>query len=173
MEIPKERVNKILFIKGVYIRDCLNINELYESNIMQSLNPVEIKPSILYITIPSVFVGIKSWIKKTNIYCHYCTRKFDSVPKFIPKSIEYNMDEYYIPTEGCFCTFNCCVSYIDLFYPKINDNINKKNMLYLLYKIYHGNLPTLILPSPSKFLLKKYGGNLTNEEYDNNIPKIS
>ncbi len=172
MDIPKDRVNKILFIKGVFIKDCLNINDLYENTILNSLKSVGHVEIIQYIKIPSVFTGVKSWIKKTNIHCHYCSRTFDFIPKFIPKSIEFNMNEYYIPTEGCFCTFNCGISYIDLFYPKMNDNINKKKMLNLLYKIYNGILPVAILPAPSKYMLQKYGGDLTDLEYGDLMPKI-
>ena len=77
--------------------------------------------------------------------------------------------EYYI-TEGVFCSFNCCLSYI---------NLNKYNPIYFLSKTY---LITIfetmfkqefnVIEAPSWKLLKNYGGNMSIDEFRENFYKI-
>jgi hypothetical protein len=76
--------------------------------------------------------------------------------------------DYYL-TDGIFCSFNCCLAFI---------NENKSNQLYkkseyLLYKLFNKLFNNLeINPASSWRLLKNYGGFLSIEEYRNNFNKI-
>jgi hypothetical protein len=171
MDIVDYSSPKVLFIKGVFIKDCIPIDDLFDEQIMNQVDddPLEIST---FIPLPTIFNGMKSWPDKTNIRCFYCDRTFDSIPVFIPKTIEISKEGYMMATEGCFCTFNCAVSHIKLYYPKIHDELNKKNMLKLLYKVFHKKTVSDIEKSPSKYEMRQYGGDINNQEYGKLIPKI-
>ena len=74
-------------------------------------------------------------------------------------------------TDGIFCSFNCCMSYI---------NDNKQNSLYdmsemLLLKMYNTIYPksiTNIEYAPSWKMLTEYGGNLDIIQFRNSFNKI-
>lgn len=172
MDIIEFPVPKVLFIKGVFRKDCVPIDDLFDEQIMDQISyePIEINN---YTPLPPIFYNMKTWPKKTSLRCYYCDRNFDNTPVFIPKTIEPSKDGYTMATEGCFGTFNCAAAYIDLYYHKIHDKLNKKNMLKLLYKVFTGNTTTEILSSPSKYIMLHYGGNLSNQEYGKLIPKIN
>jgi hypothetical protein len=86
---------------------------------------------------------------------------------------EYNGREYMLPMKyvdnifysiGSFCSFNCIAKYLV-------DNYNGKELSYLysLLNIYYNiSISTVgnhVKPAASKFTLKKYGGDLTIDEY--------
>ena len=81
------------------------------------------------------------------------------------------MEREYYEVDGFFCSFNCCLSFI---------NENKFNSIYkhsknLLKKIYFDifkTYPEILYPAPSWRLLKDYGGKLTIEEYRKTLNKI-
>lgn len=74
-------------------------------------------------------------------------------------------------TEGVFCSFNCCMAYIDQ---------NSKNRKYslsktLLYKLYHdfnGYIPSSIVPAPDWKILQSYGGYMNIEEFRNSFQNL-
>lgn len=171
MDIVEFKTPKVLFIKGVFIKDCVPVDDLFDEQIMDQArdDPIEINS---FTPLPTLFTGLDEWPDKTNLRCYYCDRVTDNTPVFVPKTIEPSKNGYIMATEGSFCTFNCAVHYIDFYYPKIHDNLNKKNMLKLLYKVFYGKTVTEILKSPSKYDMVCYGGNLTQKEYEKLIPKI-
>ena len=77
---------------------------------------------------------------------------------------------YYL-TDGIFCSFNCCMAYIE---------DNKHNSLYdisemLLLKLYHDIYPTKVVcidEAPHWRKLKEYGGDLTIEQFRDSFNKI-
>jgi hypothetical protein len=79
--------------------------------------------------------------------------------------------ECYYETDGIFCSFNCCQSWI-------NDNKHRSvydNSTCLLRKMYNditGNIIDYIKPAPSWRLLDKYGGKLSVREFRNNFNKF-
>ena len=158
----------VLFIKGVFIKDCVPIDDMFDARILERAKdePVFVDA---FTPLPTIFHGFETWPKSTNIRCYYCDRTFETVPIFIPKTIEYSI-KYTIATEGCFCTFNCAIRHIDLYYIKIHDNLNKKNMLKLLYRIRYGNQVSEIPPAPSKYEMMCYGGELSQQEYGKKMP---
>ena len=82
------------------------------------------------------------------------------------------IEKNYYETDGVFCSFNCCFSFIEE---------NKKNPIYqhstfLLMKIYSEifkEFPVNINPAPSWRLLKNYGGNLDIDEFRSKFTIIS
>ena len=82
------------------------------------------------------------------------------------------IDRNYYETDGIFCSFNCCLSFIES---------NKKeplysNSTYLLFKIYNDifidqDIPQLT-PAPNWRLLKDYGGSMDIEEFRATFSKI-
>lgn len=78
--------------------------------------------------------------------------------------------DYYL-TDGIFCSFNCCMAYIE---------DNKHNSMYamsemLLLKMYHDIYPTRVTEideAPHWRKLKQYGGDLTIEEFRDSFNKI-
>lgn len=87
------------------------------------------------------------------------------------ENTEYSLEkcEFYT-TEGIFCSFNCCLAYI---------NLNKHNPIYTLSKTYLITIfETLfkqefnVVEAPSWKLLKNYGGNLSVDEFRENFYKI-
>ncbi len=80
-------------------------------------------------------------------------------------------DSYYYETDGIFCSFNCCLAFI---------NDNYRNNLYsdskfLLAKIYMElfDHEFNIKPAFSWRLLKQYGGEMSIEEFRDNLYKIN
>lgn len=172
MSIKEHKFIKILFIKGVFIKDCMPSDDIFEKQIIEQLNYNT--PYIdIYNKIPLIFTSLDTWIKKTNLNCWNCCLEFDSIPVFIPKIIEPSVyDEYNISTYGCFCSFSCAMAHNNIYNKKICDNIHVKNMLLFLYKIYNKKSVREIIASPSKFQMTQYGGNLEKIQYKNEIIKI-
>lgn len=83
-------------------------------------------------------------------------------------SNETFMSDYY-ETDGVFCSFNCCLSFI-------NDNIHNptykfsKSLLMKMYAdIFNPKQPFKIFPAPDWKLLKEYGGCLDIESFRKSI----
>jgi hypothetical protein len=81
------------------------------------------------------------------------------------------LDKNYYQTDGIFCSFNCCMAYIE---------DNKHNSMYtmsemLLLKMYHDIYPTRVVSideAPHWRKLKQYGGDLTIEQFRDSFNKI-
>ena len=67
--------NKILFIKGVFLKNCTRIDEIFEEQITEHLNYQE---EIVYQSVPTSFNGLDSWVQKTNVRCWYCDLNFQN-----------------------------------------------------------------------------------------------
>ena len=76
-----------------------------------------------------------------------------------------NIKDYYL-TDGCFCSFNCTLSFIkdnhhNLFYK------DSQSLLYTLYYQVIGKKASKLNPAPHWRLLKDFGGHLSIDEYRN------
>ena len=90
---------------------------------------------------------------------------------------EFNNNRWGIPTKivkenfhiyGCFCSPNCAAAYLFNMYKDTDDIWNKYSLLNFMYNsIYDKDISVKL--SPSKLLLKKYGGTLTISEYRSNL----
>ena len=65
---------------------------------------------------------------KTHIHCYWCKHSFDTNPIGCP--IKFNKNNSFT-TDGIFCSFNCCLSYI---------NDNKHKSLYNMSLTYLTNM---------------------------------
>lgn len=80
-------------------------------------------------------------------------------------TIEHN--DCYV-TDGIFCSFNCCLAYI-------NDNNrdstykHSKQLLFKLYYTIHNNQDVNITPAPHWRKLIEYGGDLTIKQFRDNF----
>ena len=114
MNIKEYKIPKILFLRGVFIKDCIPLDDIFERQLIEQLN-IE-NPIVTYNDFPSIFTNLNSWIKKTNLKCWYCDLNFDNMPVFIPKVIEHSglNTDYNISSYGCFCSFCCATEYTNL-----------------------------------------------------------
>jgi hypothetical protein len=175
MDIVEYQSPKILFIKNVFINDCILMDDLMEQKLMDEANETAETKQIddKFTKLPTIFTDIKSWPKRTDILCWNCDRTFAECPIFIPKTMEPNtianaataIGKYNISTEGCFCSFNCALAHILTYYPKMHEQINKIGMLRLLFKEFYGFQPKDIIPAPDRFKMIQYNGNLSSSEY--------
>ena len=117
----------------------------------------------------------KIWDKLTQLYinlhtnnitdkrsaCFWCTYDFDNPPIYIPKFELNNTYQCY----GCFCSPECSVSYLFNEHIDISTRVERYSLLNHIYcKIY--NYDKNIKPAPNPYyLLEKYNGNLTIQEY--------
>lgn len=93
-----------------------------------------------------------------NISCWWCKHEFCTPAVSLPES--YYDRKYY--TIGCFCSYNCALSFnLDLSDDKTWLRTSLLNKLY--YDTYNEN--SKIVPAPSWFILKKFGGILDIEDY--------
>jgi hypothetical protein len=187
--IKCEKVSKILFIRGVYKRDCLS-DDIFEKKILEnSINDAAIVSTdtsistpidvnfVNYEKMPSTFNNIDTWKKKTNIKCWCCTLSFDTVPIFIPKVIEpitlknkverekITKQQFSISVYGNFCSFGCAYHYIETHNFNISDKIESINKLKLLHKLFYNTKLKDIGFYPDPYQLAQYGGTLTEVEF--------
>lgn len=132
--------------------------------------------------------------KLNNDYnCFWCRNSFDNLSigcplSHVPDTTEYsytsviNSNIYKIKeetdtksnsyiTDGAFCSFNCCMAYIDE---------NKKDTLYryskqLLLKMYNDMFDTKttsISKAPHWRMLNEYGGNLSIDDFRSSFDRI-
>jgi hypothetical protein len=103
-----------------------------------------------------------TWVNQTNIRCWWCCYEFDNTPVGIPISYQDNCFNVY----GCFCSFNCSLSY------NFNDDGNKKwervGLIHLLYKKTHDTKEANIGYAPKREFLKIFGGNMDINEFREN-----
>ena len=174
MFLADSNIHEILFIKNVFLKDCMPDDDIFERQILEKLN---IKSDIIdYIKLPTIFEGMDTWIKNTNIKCWYCDLNFNNYPIFIPRGIEKNSFKsarvYNIQTYGCFCSFCCAASFIKLNYSKICDYIKYIEMLKFLYKIFNNKNISDVLFAPDKYEMIHYGNKLSVEEYKGKIQEV-
>lgn len=111
---------------------------------------------------------LKHTLRNNDVYekksaCFWCTFAFSNPIIYIPKFFHKGAYESY----GCFCSPECGAAYLMC---ENIDNSTKFERYYLMNNVYGKiyNYTKNIKPAPSPFyLLDKYFGNLTIEEYRN------
>lgn len=152
-----------------------NGNKLYS---MHRYNNTEDNPSAIFDAIPSVFTGIDSWPKNTNVKCWACTLPFTGPPVFVPTNISVHRiggkDETLMDVNGIMCSFNCANAWIDRNIPEtdMETKWSMHNGLRLLYYCFTGKKVDRIIPSPSHTELQEYGGKLNRIEFRQKIQSI-
>jgi len=157
---------KILFINKVYISNSSQQKKIEDNEEKEQENYNK------YEKLPPFFKNYSSWVKSCDLHCWYCTLPFNSTPIFIPTIIEpvilKKNDEYNITTYGVFCCFNDAYNFIykslDINY---SDKIEYIHKLNYLYKLFYGKNFKGVVNYINPLMLEKYGGKLTEEEYNN------
>jgi len=78
--------------------------------------------------------------------------------------------EYYL-IDGIFCSFNCCVAFIEENKSISSLYQDSEDLLYSLYNKLVQKQTNYIIPAPHWRLLKKYGGHMTINEFRNTLGK--
>lgn len=183
MEIP---TNNILFLKGVFPEDCIKIDDRYMEKINNDTSfeneeitrSTDVKKRIVYDKIQKQFTDIKSWVELTKdikIKCWYCESMFMGVPVFIPSSIHETIKGKIYDIHGIFCSFGCSYAFIQESAEFVNDKTSwdKIEMLKMLYYHFYNKRIDNIVPSPNKYRLEQYGGDMSLSEYKKELKKIN
>jgi hypothetical protein len=130
-----------------------------------------------------------------SYHCFWCKNPFHNLPigcpishKLATRTTSYtskiNSNDYSITeethtkpedtiytTDGAFCSFNCCMSYID---DNRTDTTYKysKSLLMSMYNHMFKTKTTLISPAPHWKTLREYGGHLSIEEFRDGFDSI-
>lgn len=100
----------------------------------------------------------KKWPNSVKISCFWCTYNFENSPFGIPiKKVD---DTFYM--FGNFCCPQCAAAYIFE-----NKTIKNKWESYSLLNMLYSDIINPIKIAPDKMCLRKFGGNLSIEEYRN------
>ena len=95
--------------------------------------------------------------------CTWCSFNFNSIDSYFGGYITF--DKYGTKSGLRFCSINCCSAYINTDkYDSVVDNNKKLDMLYSYYGI-----ECFIVDAKDPKRLKKFGGDLTYEQYRSNF----
>lgn len=113
---------------------------------------------------------LKHWPNNTDILCWNCSLSFTTIPigfpnKIMPSKSTYPNHEWIYYVYGCFCSFQCALSYNRLY--KSGDNEELLNKMYKAFS--YGDH---VEEAPNKLLMIQYGGTLTKEQYKKLFKKI-
>lgn len=158
----------ILFLYGVFKKDCINVEESLENRLMSPIDETEF--TIHYDKIPDKFTTLLDWITSTNLLCWHCDAQFDTIPIFIPEYMTELSDGCIImKVKGNFCSFPCASGYNKI-YASGERKWEKDMLLNKLYHIFYGKDIDEIPSAPSKTYMEQYGEkSWTREQYDDAI----
>ena len=92
--------------------------------------------------------------------CFWCTCEFDTNPCYIPKHFDSNNLFVY----GNFCTPECALGYL---LNELLDDTTKHERCHLLNYIYSDNVTNIKPALDPRYILSKFYGNLSIDEYRN------
>ena len=111
-----------------------------------------------FINILKDFETNKDWVHTTNIKCWWCCHNFQNVPLGIPMKLK--KDVFFV--KGCFCSFNCMLSYV-------KDNIKYKefiqNIRFMMCKLTNKKITDNINCAPPRECLDIFGGEMNIEMF--------
>lgn len=94
------------------------------------------------------------------------------------KSSEQPIQNNVFETDGIFCSFNCCLAFIDDNSYNSKYTLSKNLLMNIYYIVNNINVSSitpefeLFKPAPSWRLLKEYGGHLTIDDFRDSFNKI-
>ena len=139
-----------------------NIHEINEDNyhyLNSNIDEVNESEKTIYDKIKETNVNFKNNMTNTTSCCFWDTEQFNTCPIYIPSKITKKGIDVY----GHFCSPECATAY--LFNEKIDRSIKWERYSYI-NNIYNKDYKRKITPAPSPhYVLKKYYGNLSIEEY--------
>ena len=166
----------ILILKDINVRQILTVEETMESNLREGMEKETMVE--IYNKIPTVFKSLNDWPLETNLLCWFCNRSFTNRPYFFPeKLLPCGDDCVEFTPKGNYCSANCVAASIDTKVVDIKDRSSiRQNWYRLLFyevKIFTGQDVTKIRPALSPHEMIKYGGRLTEEEYNKHMDDIN
>lgn len=111
---------------------------------------------------PSNSVDVEFYTKQAppNTFCRHCTLQIPGKPYPMPMKYHEHLGAFFV--EGQYCNLNCVYASI------CAHNIMKKPLFrHMCSKVYKIKYNTQIIPTPSPFLMKKFGGDLSDVEFAN------
>lgn len=179
-EIVPDKTEFFPFILDKYKSQCITmIDCISKEQIKDGLHCFWCKHSFSTHPIGCPLKYVPNKIKKT--FSSNITKEVYDLQQNISKTFIMDNDDIvkcdYYETEGCFCSFNCCLSWIYDQKGIFNPNIKMNNLKYshsemLLYKMYFDTFQTIpkeITRAPSWKLLQEYGGFLSIDEFRNSF----
>lgn len=176
MDIPS---NTILFLKGVFLNDCPDLEQSYFERYNTNTNNLpKINKKITYSKIPKTFNDIKEWAnltKDSNIKCWYCESLFSGIPVFIPNDIYQTAKGQTLDVYGVFCTFGCAYAFLNSQTSFIENRSywNKREYLKILFSKFYNKKIDDFTPSINKYSLEAYGGDMNINDYKDELKKIN
>lgn len=161
----------VLFIKGVFKRDCVTEDSMERTMIEKINGDLTITDvTETYEKLPTIFRSIETWPNSTNILCWHCGLQFTQIPVFIPKVIEpavtKNTDNTHnITVYGVFCCFGDAHAFIEESNMSFVEKVEAKNKLRYLHQLFYGASMCEFPSYPSKFDMIQYGGNMSQAKY--------
>ncbi len=167
------KVPKILYLHGVFLEDCKQIADVLEERLMEENEDIVEPELVVHERLPHTYRGIDTWVKSCSLKCFYCGIFFDTVPLFIPKSIQKIADgTFTMPREGCFHSWPCAIKWIKREYPKYADQNERIDLVLFLYGDMTKRQLKSIPSNINKYDMDCYGGFLTPLEWVAKINKL-
>jgi hypothetical protein len=171
------RPPNILHLTGITMEHYQSMEDIFDRQILDS---VEKKPDIIaktYDTIPTVFTTIKHWPKKTNLKCWMCDFVFEGTPKFVPTYIKDSParskeSSIEVGVLGNMCSFACASLYINTYFHRKEQAWKLLDNLSMLYRLFKGRSVHYIPLAPHKTTMVQYGGNMSETEFRKQIQDI-
>ena len=120
----------------------------------------------------SLLKDFTTYPKKTNVSCWWCCHTFETKPIGIP----CKQDSTGFHVIGCFCSFNCAYSFLKQpdysllrSFTKMPNGMDLLHMYNSLTGEKNITMDNFFLPAPPKYVLQKFGGSLTIEDYRRNF----
>jgi hypothetical protein len=154
----KENFN-IIFIPNVHISDCKQIDQLFAEQLL-SVDVPAIKQR--YDKIPSTFISLDTWPKSNNLDCWNCSRQFETIPIFVPKTIEPfgGVNDIRMSVLGNFCHWGCATAWVTI--RMTGEELkNTMDMLKYEYEIFTGKKAYNFQCSPDVYDQPRFGGELS------------
>lgn len=161
MKKAKQNIDTVLFLSGVFKKDCSKID-------------LQLRKTNEYDSIPLTFTSLESHPRQTNLLCWNCTRNFKGYPWFEPQSMSCNSrqlrkneprKDIHFSCHGNFCSAPCVRKYIDTHTRSLSERNDKISMLKIEYEIFMGKPIDFIPPAPSHTNLVQFGGTMTLDAY--------
>lgn len=152
-EIKKEENQIILHLP-------IRISDLDEKKMVNKEKKDNLDLRIIQLKVPVIKIKDNEVIvdNPTNIVCWWCTYNFSNIPCFLPD--DYIDGKFYVL--GCFCSFNCAVSYNF----SLNDYKvwNRYSLLNKMYQMMYHKYEHLRM-APQREVLDKFGGTIKIDEF--------
>ncbi len=146
-------IPQTLWLKGVYLRDLVTMDNIFEKTIedeLEKTNDTQSSSSsesysntesIVYDKIPKVFRNMNNWPKTINIRCSYCTLFIRKIPVPVPSAYEETRDcDQVFDVDTVCCSFPCALSLITESFNNSRLRWSRLGMIKLVRKIFYNEL---------------------------------